>query len=372
MSPETKAKSKPKPKEKPKANKATKSTKPAKSTKKATAKKTETTKKTGKPKSQTTKVVKKSKKEDKTKQVKSKESRQKRKTISKSTKKTKGSKKEDKIKSKEAKKMKDESVKKSRKFIAGIKEVNLYSMSGKSTGKVKLPIAFDEIYRLDLIRRAVKASRANQRQPYAPSPLSGMQHSTRTWGKGRGAARVQRLVDGRRAVESPNNVGGRRAHPPTVQKIWAEKINKKEKQKARRAALAAITDPEIVSKRGHKFDNKVTLPIIIEDEFENVIKIKNTIEIFQKIGVYDDVVRAQNGKHIRAGRGKTRGRIYRRPKSILIVAINKEGISKGVGNFVGVDVVTPDVLSVEDLAPGGDPGRLTIITESALKLMGNW
>jgi large subunit ribosomal protein L4e len=258
------------------------------------------------------------------------------------------------------------------KFIPGSKEVNLYSIAGKSLRKVKLPIAFDETYRLDLIRRTVKAARANRRQPYGPAPGAGMSHPSSTWGKGRGVARVQRLVDGRRAVESPNNVGGRRAHPPTVEKVWAEKINKKERKKARRAALAALTDPELVINRGHKFDKKISLPLVLEDNFEKVNKTKNALEIFKKIGVYDDLLRARNGKHIRAGKGKSRGRKYRKPKSILIVASNNTELRKGMGNLIGIDVVSPNELSVEHLAPGGDPGRLTIITESALKIMGDW
>lgn len=262
--------------------------------------------------------------------------------------------------------------KKQAKFIPGAKEVNLYSISGKSSKKIKLPIAFDEGYRLDLIRRAVKSARANRRQPYGPSLSSGMKHSTSTWGKGRGAARVQRLVGARRAVESPNNVGGRRAHPPRADKIWAEKINKKERWKARRTALAAISNNEFVEKRGHKFDKKVTLPVVIEDEFEKIQKTKKALEIFRKIGLYKDLERANNGKHIRSGKGKSRGRIYRRPKSILIIATDQNLIKKGISNLIGVDVVTPSTLSIEDLAPGGDPGRLTIITESALKEMGSW
>jgi large subunit ribosomal protein L4e len=258
------------------------------------------------------------------------------------------------------------------KFIAGAKEVNLYSVAGKSLRKQKLPAAFDEEFRLDLIRRAVKAAQANRRQPYGPNPRAGMSHPSSTWGKGRGVARVQRQVSGRTAVESPGNVGGRRAHPPTVEKVWEEKVNKKERLKARRAALAAITDSDLVTNRGHKFDDKITLPLILEDEFEKINKTKDALEIFKKVGVYNDILRAEYGVHIRAGKGKSRGRKYRRPKSVLIIATDRTMIKKGIGNLTGVDVVIPEKLSVEDLAPGGDPGRLTIITEGALKIMGNW
>jgi large subunit ribosomal protein L4e len=258
------------------------------------------------------------------------------------------------------------------KFIAGAKEVNIYSVAGKSLRKQKLPVAFDEEFRLDLIRRAVKAARANRRQAYGPNPRAGMSHPSSTWGKGRGVARVQRQVSGRTAVESPNNVGGRRAHPPTVEKVWTEKVNKKERLKARRAALAAITDSDLVTNRGHKFDDKITLPLILEDEFEKINKTKDAMEVFKKVGVYHDILRAEYGVHIRAGKGKSRGRKYRRPKSVLIIATDRSMIRKGIGNLTGVDVVVPEKLSVEDLAPGGDPGRLTIITEGALKIMGNW
>ena len=56
----------------------------------------------------------------------------------------------------------------------------------------------------------------------------------------------------------------------------------------------------------------------------------------------------------------------------MIVTSECSDLKKGIGNLVGVDLVTPENLSVEDLAPGGDPGRLTIITEKALKMMGDW
>jgi len=110
--------------------------------------------------------------------------------------------------------------------------------------------------------------------------------------------------------------------------IDAEKINKKERHKARNAALSAVSDLEIVTNRGHKFDNKISLPLILENDFEKIEKTKEIIDIFKNIGVFDDVIRARIGKHIRAGKGKSRGRKYRIPKSVLIVTTNKE-VEKG-------------------------------------------
>ena len=48
---------------------------------------------------------------------------------------------------------------------------------------------------------------------------------------------------------------------------------------------------------------------------------------------------------------------------------DKSKVIKCVKNIPGVDITTPNMLNVELLAPGGDPGRLTIFTESALKAL---
>jgi len=259
-----------------------------------------------------------------------------------------------------------------KEFKTGSLEVNLYSIKGKAVKKVKLPRAFDEPLRLDLIRKTVHAFQANSRQPYGPNPMAGMRHAVATWGKGRGTARVQRFSQGRTAAESPGNVGGRRAHPPTVEKNWGKKINRKEKLKARNSALGATAVQSIVADRGHKFDNKLTVPLVLEDEFETLYETKKVIEALEKLGVYEDVERATNGKHIRAGRGKSRSRKYKIPRSLLIIVSDDSKLKLGARNLLGVDVITPDQLNVEHLAPGGDPGRLTIFTENAIKQLGAW
>ena len=62
-----------------------------------------------------------------------------------------------------------------------------------------------------------------------------------------------------------------------------------------------------------------------------------------------------------------RGRRYKTPVSLLIISHKKEPIIKAAKNLPGVDVATPDNLSVLHLAPGGVPGRLTVMTKSALE-----
>jgi large subunit ribosomal protein L4e len=148
-------------------------------------------------------------------------------------------------------------------------------------------------------------------------------------------------------------------------------MNKKEKRKAVKSAIAATSNLEFVIKRGHVFDEKITLPVVVEDSFESMKTTKEVIDVFQKIGVYNDVLRAKNSRHIRAGKGKSRGRKYKTPKSVLIVVSKRKAIGKSVNNFLGVDTVTSKDLNAELLAPGGDPGRLTVFSEKAFKEAGS-
>jgi len=218
----------------------------------------------------------------------------------------------------------------------------------------------------------VTAIEANARQPYGPKPTAGMRHSVETWGKGRGVSRVQRLMGSSTAAQSPNNVGGRRAHPPKVEKDLGKKINRKELFFAKLSALHATSEAELVKSRGHRFDQKLTVPVVVKDDFESVESTKDAVAALESIGVYDDVERAINGRNIRAGRGKMRGRRHRIPRSLLVVLSKECTGGRSVRNLPGVDVVTPNSLNASLLAPGGAPGRLMVITEGALQAIGGW
>jgi large subunit ribosomal protein L4e len=65
-----------------------------------------------------------------------------------------------------------------------------------------------------------------------------------------------------------------------------------------------------------------------------------------------------------------RGRPLKHPVSALLVVEKRQGAEKAFGNFSGVKVVNAASLNVNDLAPGTHPGRLTIWTQSALKVVG--
>jgi large subunit ribosomal protein L4e len=240
----------------------------------------------------------------------------------------------------------------------------IIDLSGNSKGEIDLPEIFNEVYRPDLIKKAVLAAQANRLQPYGPRMYSGMETSAHSWGSGRGVAQIPRIANGSRAARVPQAVGGRRAHPPKPETDRSEKVNKKERRYAIRSAIAATSDSDLVMARGHRFESG--LPLVADDALEGLEKTKDVVNFLKACGVYDDVIRAKDGRNIRAGKGKLRGRKYKQKKSILIVAGSESPIAKAAKNLPGVDIATVDSLNAELLAPGTYAGRLTIWTESAI------
>lgn len=253
-------------------------------------------------------------------------------------------------------------------------KAKIYDIDGNKKSELDLPIIFDEEIRPDIIKRAVEAEQANRRQPYGPGKRAGMRHATESVGKGQGISRVQRYTQlGNRATESPPNVGGRRAHPPKPEKDLGKKVNKKEKAKARRSALAATTNKSLVVGRGHRFDDEdIDFPIVVEDDMEEIEKTSEAIEFLKKLGVYSDIERAKNGKKVRAGKGKFRGRKYKKPVSLLVVLSKDCNGKDAFSNLAGISLKSPDEITVEDLAPGGEMGRLTIFSKNVIDQMEDW
>ncbi len=251
-------------------------------------------------------------------------------------------------------------------------QVHLYDVDGKVVGTVDLPPVFATDVRTDLIRRAVVAFAANRRQPYGAAPRAGMRHSVRWSGKGHGVSRVPRIRGTMIGAQAPGTVGGRGAFPPEVNRIWTKKVNEKERRKARNAALAASRDPHLVSSRGHRFSAKVSVPVVVKDELEEIESVSEAVAFLEAVGVHEDIARTKGGTHIRAGRGKIRGRRYRVPRGPLLVVKDVAKVRQGFGNLPGIDVVAPAALNAEVLAPGGQPGRLTIFSASALEALRGW
>ncbi|SNR48356.1 50S ribosomal protein L4 [Halorubrum vacuolatum] len=239
----------------------------------------------------------------------------------------------------------------------------VHDLDGGEAGSVELPAVFETAFRPDLIGRAVAAAQANRKQAYGADPFAGMRTPAESFGSGRGLAHVPRQENVARRV--PHAVSGRRAHPPKAEKDQSKNLNDKERQLATRSAIAATADPALVAERGHVFDDDLDLPLVVSDEFEELVKTKEALATLEALGVADDITRAEDGRSVRAGRGKTRGRKYRQPKSLLVVT--SEEPSRAARNLAGVDVATASEVNAEDLAPGAHPGRLTLWTESALE-----
>lgn len=260
-------------------------------------------------------------------------------------------------------------------------KANILNLQNQKTGEKELPSQFNEAYRPDLIKRAVLAVQSKARQSYGASPEAGKRHSAELSRRrrkyrgsyGHGISRVTRKIMTRRGTRffwvgavSPGTRGGRRAHPPKAEKIWEQKINQKENRKAIRSALAATLNKEIVKERGHLVPENY--PFIIDKEIEQLTKTKDIEEILNKLNFQEELQRSLV-KKIRAGIGKLRGRKYQKKKGLLIVTGSVCPLLKAAQNIPGTDVVQVNQLNAHLLAPGCQPGRITLFTENAIDVM---
>ena len=262
-------------------------------------------------------------------------------------------------------------------------EVNIYKLDGSVASKVKLPRVFDTPYRPRIILRAVLAAESSTIQAKGPNHSSGRDTTAVYIGRrgspnalmNKGIARKPRTKNRKHLLEGsvrgiPGVVGGPRAHPPKPMGIAKEEINKKERILGLKSAIAALTNKTLVEKRGHKLGKELSLPVVCVEDLEKLSKTKDVLSFLEKLGLKIDVQRAKDKKTIRAGKGKLRGRKYRRAKSVLfVVGKEKLPIQKSARNLEGVDVVCVKNLSARDLAPAGVAGRLTIFSKEALEAL---
>jgi large subunit ribosomal protein L4e len=164
---------------------------------------------------------------------------------------------------------------------------------------------------------------------------------------------------------APGTYKGRIAHPPKAYKILDEKINKKENRKAIRSALSAVINENLVKQRGHLFNH---LPLVIDNSLYNIKKTKDLVKFLEKLGLENELERLKE-KNVRAGQGSKRNRKYRIKKGPLFVISKKSSLSKILSSIRGLDCVLVNNINVELLAPGGNPGRLTLFTKDAIEEM---
>lgn len=261
--------------------------------------------------------------------------------------------------------------------------VKIYGLDGNPKGEIELPKVFSFDYRPDLIKRAVLAIQSHKRQSYGTNVLAGKRSSAHYHGSrrlpmeqrmmNREMARMARIHGDSapglsfRARVVPQAVKGRKAHPPKIEKKWWQKINNKERVLAVKSAIATTANFDLV-KRRHKIP-EIELPIIVSNDIQNIKKTRDLKKVIDVLKLSDDLKKVKERK-IRSGKGKMRGRKYKKKKSILFVVLENKGILNAIKNLPEVDVCFVNNLNVELLAPGTQAGRLTIWSESAIKKIG--
>ncbi len=250
--------------------------------------------------------------------------------------------------------------------------VPVYSPQGSKKGTVSVPAVFHTKVRADIIAKYFEADKMIQ--PYGPDKRAGRKHSAsgtishkrHDWKAhyGRGISRVPRKTMWRRGTqfywigaEISSARGGRRAHPPKgVGK--EKKINKKEVKLAMNGAMAATAKSDFIVSRYatlNEFNHEG--PFVMSSEITTA-KTKEVMHALEKIfGEAFRLVRQQ--RSVRAGKGKLRGRKYKKNAGLLMVTGNDEDVKVN-----GITVKKLDEVTIADLYP---LGRLTVYTEKAVE-----
>ncbi|MEM3364100.1 MAG: 50S ribosomal protein L4 [Candidatus Micrarchaeia archaeon] len=259
-------------------------------------------------------------------------------------------------------------------------KIQVLSMTGEKAGELDAPKAFSEKVRRDLIIRAVRSELSKKFQPKAPLKVAGLQTSAEYIGvkdayrtmKNRGTQRLphEKFPKGRygRVRMLPFAVTGRRAHPPKVEKVLVEKMNRKEYLKALNSAIAASASADVVKMRTGG-DYKV--PYVVVDEAESLKKTKDVVKLLESLGLLKDVEKSERSrKRITGVRKKRLARAYKVRKSILFVVSKDCSLLNSAASIAGAKAVKVEDLKVNDLAPGGLPGRLVVWSKGAVTKLG--
>lgn len=239
-----------------------------------------------------------------------------------------------------------------------MKKIDVYGLQGEKLRSVDLPRPFDEEYRPDLIRRAILVVMNNSRQSYGSYSRAGKNYSAKLSRRrrdykgayGHGISRVPRKTLWRRGTQfgwvgalAPGTVGGRRAHPPKAEKDFKRCINKKERKKAIRSAIAGLLKADKLR--------------ILDNRLEDISKTKDL-----KNALVSNGLDLQLEKRIRAGKGTKRGRRYKKKIGILFIVSKKCRLMN-----LMVDVVNVRDLNAKVLSMGQDEPRQSVWSEDALK-----
>jgi|TARA_Y100000310_G_scaffold251425_1_gene257934 large subunit ribosomal protein L4e len=255
-------------------------------------------------------------------------------------------------------------------------KTKIFQIDGKQGKEIDTPKYFSHKIREDIVNKVLEAKKS--KQPYGSNPVAGLQasasgkliHRRHVWKSqyGRGMSRIPRKKMSRRGSQfnwvgatSPNTRGGRRAHPPkAISMKNTLSINKKEYDLALLSALSATADKDYITKKYDSLDGvKRDGPLIVDSKLSSLKAKELKSSLKEILGDLFDV--AVQKKAIRAGKGKLRGRKYKKNAGLLLVVGNDEKLKSS-----SFEAVRVGELGVTDLARGG-LGRLTVYTEKAIE-----
>ncbi|MBU0894351.1 MAG: 50S ribosomal protein L4 [Nanoarchaeota archaeon] len=253
---------------------------------------------------------------------------------------------------------------------------NILNINGKKIKEINLPKIFSSKIRKDVVQKILEIKK--NKQPYSPSPVAGKQHAAKgkvvhrrhVWrsGYGRGASRVPRKIFSRKgsqfnweAAEVPQARGGMRTHPPKIISFYIKKINKKELKIAFASALSATASKKFIVEKYKTLDQKdiKEVPFVVDSKIIS-LKTKELVKSLKEILGEKMFKVILQKKKIRAGKGKLRGRKYKKNLGLLIVVGKKEKLKTKI-----FDIVYAKKMGINDLAKGG-LGRIVIYTEEAI------
>ena len=216
-----------------------------------------------------------------------------------------------------------------------MRKVQILRVSGGKSTEINLPAQFSEPVREDLIRRAVSSLRMSRRQPYGADPIAGKRQGYHTPKRrnrfkttyGKGISRIRRKHLWARGGQFywigafvASATGGRKAFAPKSGKVLIEKINRKERRKAIRSAMAASNI------------------VVMDDKLESVKKTSEMFNAFKSNKMDSELDRSKERK-IRAGVGTRRGRKYKTKVGPLIVVSKACPAMLAAENLQGVENV---------------------------------
>lgn len=262
-------------------------------------------------------------------------------------------------------------------------QVTVYGVDGEEAGSADMPAVMKVPLRRDLVQFVHTNMRKNSQQAYGVKNhfgpfgiVAGHQHSAHSWGTGRAVSRIPRVSGGgthRAGQGAFGNMcrGGRMFAPTKVYRRWHRKINKTQRRQATASCIAATACTPLVEGRGHRVSDIKEFPIVVSNEVESLTRTKDAVECLEALGLSDELKKCQR-KQTRPGKGKMRGRRYKRRRGPLIVYKEDDGLVKAFRNVPGVDLCNVECLNLLQLAPGGHVGRLVVYTQNAFDFLGGW